>query len=81
VYAGGRPVVDVWGGLADREANRPPMPWVGPGSFGHPGSGGSVGFADPDAGVGFGYVMNLWSFRIGEPRASNLAAAVMACLG
>jgi len=59
----------------------PPMPWVGPGSFGHPGSGGSIGFADPDAGVGFGYVMNLWSFRIGEPRASNLAAAVAACLG
>jgi len=58
----------------------PPMPWVGPGSFGHPGSGGSVGFADPDAGVGFGYVPNLWSFRIGEPRASNLAAAVVACL-
>jgi CubicO group peptidase (beta-lactamase class C family) len=23
VYADGRPVVDVWGGLADREANRP----------------------------------------------------------
>jgi len=37
--------------------------------------------ADPDAGVGFGYVMNLWSFRIGEPRASSLAAAVVACLG
>ena len=59
----------------------PPMPLVGPGSFGHPGSGGSIGFADPDAGVGFGYVTNLWSFRIGEPRASNLAAAVAACLG
>jgi CubicO group peptidase (beta-lactamase class C family) len=59
----------------------PPMPWIGPGSFGHPGSGGSVGLADPDAGVGFGYVTNLWSFRPGEPRASNLAAAVVACLG
>jgi len=57
-----------------------PMPWVGPGSFGHPGSGGSVGFADPDAGVGFGYIMNLWSFRVGEPRASNLAAAVAGSL-
>ncbi len=26
--------------------------------FGHPGMGGSIGFADPDAKVGFGYVMN-----------------------
>jgi CubicO group peptidase (beta-lactamase class C family) len=59
----------------------PPLPMVGPRSFGHPGSGGSIGFADPDAGVGFGYVPNLWSFRPGEPRASDLAAAVAACLG
>jgi len=26
--------------------------------FGHPGAGGSIGFADPKTGVGFGYVMN-----------------------
>lgn len=59
----------------------PPMPWVGPGSFGHPGSGGTVAFGDLASGVGFGYITNLWSFRIGEPRASDLAAAVVACLG
>ena len=29
-----------------------------PGSFGHFGTGGAVGFADPRAGVAFGYVMN-----------------------
>jgi CubicO group peptidase (beta-lactamase class C family) len=29
-----------------------------PGSFGHFGTGGAVGFADPDARVAFGYVMN-----------------------
>jgi CubicO group peptidase (beta-lactamase class C family) len=58
----------------------PPMPWVGPASFGHPGSGGSVGFAEPDAGVGFAYIPNLWSWNIAEPRAKNLAAAVEACL-
>ena len=28
------------------------------GAFGHPGAGGSIGMADPDAKVGFGYVMN-----------------------
>ncbi|RSM70415.1 serine hydrolase [Amycolatopsis sp. WAC 01375] len=59
----------------------PPMPMTGPGSFGHPGSGGSIGFADPDAGVGFGYVTNLWNFRPDDPRAANLAKAVRACLG
>ncbi|WP_406057151.1 serine hydrolase domain-containing protein [Kribbella sp. NBC_00889] len=59
----------------------PPLPMAGPKSFGHPGSGGSVAFGEPDAEVGFGYVMNLWSFRTGEPRASSLAAAVRSCLG
>ncbi|MGX7673732.1 hypothetical protein [Plantactinospora sp. DSM 117369] len=50
------------------------------GSFGHPGPGGSIGFTDPDAGVGFGYVTNLWNFRPDDPRASNLAKAVRTCL-
>ncbi|MBF6328079.1 serine hydrolase domain-containing protein [Nocardia transvalensis] len=59
----------------------PPVPMAGPASFGHPGSGGSIAFADPEAGVGFGYVTNLWNFRPDDPRASNLAKAVRACLG
>ena len=29
-----------------------------PNSFGHFGTGGALGFADPDAGIAFGYVMN-----------------------
>ncbi|WP_369357873.1 serine hydrolase domain-containing protein [Streptomyces sp. cg2] len=58
-----------------------PLPMLGPGSFGHPGSGGSIGFADPDAGVGFGYVTNLWNYRPDDPRAANLAKAVRSCLG
>jgi CubicO group peptidase (beta-lactamase class C family) len=29
-----------------------------PGSFGHFGTGGALGFADPVSGIAFGYVMN-----------------------
>jgi len=34
------------------------------GAFGHPGAGGSVGFADPEGRVGFGYAMNRMGPRI-----------------
>lgn len=34
----------------------------GPQGFGHPGAGGSVGFADPERGLGFGYI----STRMGQ---------------
>lgn len=39
--------------------SRPEAPMgPGPKNFGHPGAGGSVGFADPERRIGFGYVMN-----------------------
>ena len=45
-------------------------------SFGHYGAGGSVGFADPDAELGFGYVMNKMFLGLsGDPRTSNLIDA------
>ncbi len=38
---------------------QPLMPFTpSPRAFGHPGAGGSIGIADPDARVGFGYTMN-----------------------
>jgi CubicO group peptidase (beta-lactamase class C family) len=50
-----------------------PIPTFGFGSsgkaFGTPGFGGSFGFADPDTGVGFGYVMNRLGFHlVSDPR-------------
>ncbi|MEU2722065.1 serine hydrolase domain-containing protein [Streptomyces smyrnaeus] len=36
----------------------PACPLLGPGSFGHPGRGGSLGFADPETATSFGYVTN-----------------------
>jgi CubicO group peptidase (beta-lactamase class C family) len=52
-----------------------------PNAFGHYGAGGSVGFADHQAGIGFGYVMNKMDLGIaGDPRTADLIAAVYASL-
>ena len=48
------------------------------GAFGHSGAGGSLGFADPQAGIGFGYVMN--KMQLEDTRTVNLIAAVHASL-
>lgn len=54
---------------------------MGPGAFGHPGAGGSVGFADPHSGVAFGFVTNtLGPYILMDPRAQKLARAVAQCL-
>jgi CubicO group peptidase (beta-lactamase class C family) len=50
-------------------------------SFGHAGTGGSLGFADPVAGIGFGYVMNqIQSGATAIPRSKRLLNAVLQCL-
>lgn len=46
------------------------------GSFGHFGAGGSVGFADPDAGVAFAYTMNRGGPRWRNPRNRALIDAL-----
>jgi CubicO group peptidase (beta-lactamase class C family) len=52
-----------------------------PHTFGHPGAGGSLGFADPDAKVGFGYVMNQMSNEaLLDPRPAALIQAIYASL-
>lgn len=56
-------------------------PGVGPASFGHSGAGGSLGFADPEAGISFGYVMNKMRFDPeGDPRSASLIKACYQCL-
>jgi len=56
-------------------------PMLSPSSFGHAGAGGSLGYADPDAQVGYGYVMNQMGGGIaGDPRTVNLTDAVRRCL-
>ena len=48
----------------------------GPRSFGHFGAGGSVGWADPDAGLAFGYVMNRMDMGLaGDTRSFDLVNA------
>lgn len=57
------------------------QPFLAPGaglnSFGHPGAGGALAFADPDAELGFAYIMNEMRFDPeGDPRSARLVAAV-----
>jgi CubicO group peptidase (beta-lactamase class C family) len=52
-------------------------PMTGPQAFGHPGRGGSLGFADPELGIAFGYVMNhIIEDAPNDARAASLVEAV-----
>jgi CubicO group peptidase (beta-lactamase class C family) len=53
----------------------------GPRSFGHFGAGGSVGWADPDAELAFGYVMNRMDMGLaGDARSYELVNACYAAI-
>jgi CubicO group peptidase (beta-lactamase class C family) len=60
----------------------PFAPYGGPKAFGHTGMGGSVGFTDPEHGIGFGYVMNKMGMSLnGDPRSAGLIKAVYTAIG
>ncbi|GAA2597837.1 serine hydrolase domain-containing protein [Streptomyces roseoviolaceus] len=57
-------------------------PFLAPGSFGHPGRGGALGFADPESEIAFGYVTNGFRKTVtADPRAQGLVRAVRQSLG
>ncbi|MER7955534.1 serine hydrolase domain-containing protein [Streptomyces sp. NPDC096030] len=59
----------------------PASPLLGPTSFGHPGRGGSLAFADPESSLAFGYVTNGMRKTVtADPRAQALVRAVRTAL-
>ncbi|MFD7560788.1 MULTISPECIES: serine hydrolase domain-containing protein [unclassified Streptomyces] len=59
----------------------PASPLLSPASFGHPGRGGSLAFADPESGIGFGYVTNAHAKSVtADPRAQALVRALKSAL-
>ncbi len=62
------------------QLDAPSMPMLGPASFGHPGTGGALGFADSDARVGFGYVPSKLAGFGDAPRVVALIDALRQAL-
>ena len=60
----------------------PSMPGLGPASYGHTGAGGRLGIADPDHGIGFGYICSRMRNigPAGDPRWQRLLDAVASCV-
>ncbi len=55
----------------------PAWPFGHPGAFGAPGAGGSLGYADPVTGIGYGYVTNrIGTKQDGDPRDVALRQAM-----
>ncbi len=56
-------------------------PFGSAGSFGSPGAGGSLGFSDPRAGIGYAYVTSKMGTRLtGDPRDVALRAALYSAI-
>jgi len=59
----------------------PALPFGSRSAYGSPGAGGAMGFADPEAGVGYGYVTSQMGTTLtGDPRDVALSQALYASL-
>jgi CubicO group peptidase (beta-lactamase class C family) len=57
------------------------LPFGSASAFGSPGAGGALGFADPEAGIGYGYVTDRMGTRLaGDPRDVALRDALYAAV-
>jgi CubicO group peptidase (beta-lactamase class C family) len=59
----------------------PDDPFGHPSSFGAPGTGGSFGFADPEAEIGYGYIPNRGKAYLMDPRDRALRKALYDSIG
>jgi len=59
----------------------PKNPYGSPSSFGMAGTGGSFGFADPQAEIGYGYVLNGMGTALTDPRNVALHTAMYRSIG
>jgi CubicO group peptidase (beta-lactamase class C family) len=59
----------------------PKYPFAHPSAFGAPGTGGSAGFADPQARVGYAYIMNRMGTSLEDPRELALRKALYQSIG
>jgi CubicO group peptidase (beta-lactamase class C family) len=59
----------------------PAFPFGGASSYGSPGAGGAMGFADPETGIGYAYVTSRMGTTLtGDPRDVALSTALYAAL-
>jgi CubicO group peptidase (beta-lactamase class C family) len=59
----------------------PRSPFAHPSAFGAPGTGGSFGFADPHAKIGYGYVPNRMGAHLEDRREAALRKAMYGAIG
>jgi CubicO group peptidase (beta-lactamase class C family) len=59
----------------------PENPFGHPSSFGSPGTGGSMGLADPHARLGYAYIPNRMGTRLQDPREVALRRAMYRSVG